>query len=108
MSKVTYERGLAVLRGIYTLKRLLLIFSDRIFDSRVDRGIPSLEAAPDGPYTRPPHSCKAASMICFSLAAGLRASSSWVFGSLAIGRRESQLSSTEKVSVSHTITDRSM
>src|ERR1700747_1701900 len=90
------------------LKRLLLIFSDLIFDSRVDRGIPSLEAAPDGPYTRPPLSRKAASMISFSLAAGFRDNSTGLFGSLARGCRESQLSSTEKFSVSHTITDRSM
>src|ERR1700751_1035884 len=103
-----HEKGPAVPGGIYSLKRVLLILSDLMFDSRVDRGIPSLEAAPDGPYTRPPLSRKAASMISFSLAAGFRASSSFVFGSLARGCRESQLSSTEKFSVSHTITDRSM
>src|SRR5260370_2284862 len=94
--------------GPAALKRFLSIFSDLIFVSRVDRGIPSLEAAPDGPYTRPPLSRKAASMISFSLAAGFRASSSWVFGSLARGCRESQLSSTEKFSLSHTITDPSL
>src|SRR5258708_36203465 len=94
--------------GPAALKRFLSIFSALTFDSRVDRGIPSLEAAPDGPYTRPPLSRKAASIISFSLAAGFRASSSWVFGPFARGRRESQLSSTEKFSVSHTITDRSM
>src|SRR5262245_38173152 len=108
LSRVTYFRGLGVPRGIYSLKRLLLIFSNLILDSRVDRGIPSLEAAPDGPYTRPPLSRKAASMISFSLAAGFRASSREVVGSLARGCRESQLSSTEKFSVSHRITDRSM
>src|SRR6266446_9972621 len=35
------------------LKRFLSIFSDRIFDSSVDRGMPSLSAAPSGPNTRP-------------------------------------------------------
>jgi hypothetical protein len=35
------------------LKRFLLMLSDRIFDSRVDRAIPSLVAAPDGPNIRP-------------------------------------------------------
>src|ERR1700685_3927030 len=35
------------------LKRFLLIFNDRIFDSSVDRGIPNLVAAPVGPKTRP-------------------------------------------------------
>jgi hypothetical protein len=39
----------------------LSIFSERIFDSRVVRGIPSLAAAPDAPNTRPPLSLKAAS-----------------------------------------------
>jgi hypothetical protein len=51
--------GYAVLRemnylffeGPVVLKRFLLIFNDLIFDSRVDRGMPSFEAAPEGPYT---------------------------------------------------------
>jgi len=34
-------------------KRCLSICRDRIFDSRVDLGIPSLAAAPSGPATRP-------------------------------------------------------
>ena len=42
------------------LKLFLLILSDRIFDSRVDRAIPSLAAAPEGPNTRPWHSRRAA------------------------------------------------
>src|SRR4051794_27920500 len=58
--------GLVVSHEIAPLKRFLLIFSDLIFDSRVVRGIPSLAAAPAGPYTRPPHSRKAASMADFS------------------------------------------
>ena len=48
------------------LKRLLLILSDRIFDSSVDRAIPSLAAALNGPNTRPWLSRRAASMISFS------------------------------------------
>jgi hypothetical protein len=40
------------------LKRFLSIFSDRIFDSRVDLAIPSLAAAPEGPNTRPLHLLK--------------------------------------------------
>src|ERR1700737_5348821 len=90
------------------LKRFLLIFSDLIFAPRVDPGSPSLAAAPDGPDTRPRLSRRAASIISFSWAASFRDSSSWLFGSLPKGFRESQLSSTEKFSVSHTITDRSM
>src|SRR5260370_41150099 len=94
--------------GSVVLKRCLLIFSDLIFDSRVDPGMPSLAAAPDGPATRPSLSRRAASMISFSWATGLRDRSSWLFGPVARVCRESQLPSTEKFSVSHTITDRSM
>ena len=39
---------------------------DRIFDSSVERAVPSFAAAPDGPNTRPWHSRRAASMISFS------------------------------------------
>src|SRR5712692_9278200 len=94
--------------GFVVLKRFLQIFSDLIFDSKVDPGKPSLAAAPDGPDTCPPLSRRAASIIPFSWAASFRDSSSWLFGSPARGWRKSQLSSTEKFSVSHTITDRSM
>jgi hypothetical protein len=52
--------------GDEVLKRFLSIFKDLIFDSRVDRGIPSFAAAPDGPNTRPPLSLKTASIISFS------------------------------------------
>src|SRR5216684_1340886 len=48
------------------LKRFLLILSDRIFDSSVDREIPSLAAAPDGPNTCPSLSRSADSIISFS------------------------------------------
>src|SRR5258708_21460583 len=92
--------------GFEVLKRFLLIFSDLIFDSRVDPGIPSLAAAPNGPDTCPPLSRRAASMISFSWAAGLRDSRRWLFGPVAWGCRRSQLSSTEEFSVSQTITDR--
>src|SRR5215831_6756608 len=57
--------------GIFTnpqrvLKRCVLIFSDLIFESRVDRGMPSLAAAPEGPDTRPLVSANAASILSFS------------------------------------------
>src|SRR5882762_7215029 len=94
--------------GPAALKRFLSIFSDLIFDSRVDPGIPSLAAAPDGPDTRPPLSRRAASMISFSSAAGLRDSPRALLGAAACGCHESQLLSTERFSVSQTITDRSM
>jgi hypothetical protein len=51
----------------------LLIFSERIFDSSVDRGMPNLAAAPVGPKIRPRHSFRAASMISFSCARSLLA-----------------------------------
>src|SRR3989442_10647161 len=94
--------------GFVVLKLFLLIFSDRILDSRVDPAKPSLVAAPDGPDTCPPLSRRAASIISFSWPASFRDSSSWLFGALVRARRQSQLSSTEKFSLSHTITDRSM
>ena len=55
--------------GCVLLKSSLLIFSDLILKSRVDCGIPSLAAAPDGPDTLPLLSAKAASMSSFSWAA---------------------------------------
>src|SRR5580698_241215 len=72
----------------------------------------SLAAAPEGPYTRPPHSRKAASIAAFSSAGDRLKRLGWIDGSLfGAGRdeglRESQLSSTENVCVSLTITDRS-
>src|SRR6266849_307749 len=48
------------------LKRLLSIFSALIFDSSVEEGSPSCDAAPNGPDTRPLHSIKAVSMASFS------------------------------------------
>jgi len=49
-----------------TLKRFLSIFSDRIFDSSLDRANPNFAAAPDGPNTRPWHSRRPDSMISIS------------------------------------------
>src|SRR5580704_6023544 len=94
--------------GYAVLKRFLLIFSDLIFESSVVPGIPSLAAAPDGPKTLPLVSRSAASIISFSWAASFSEKSNCIFGPVAEGRRESQLSSTEKVSVSHTMTERSI
>src|SRR5258706_413453 len=45
------------------------MFSDRIFDSSVERASPNLAAAPDGPKTRPWLSRKASSITSFSVAA---------------------------------------
>src|SRR6202040_2529815 len=79
------------------LKRFLSIFSDRIFDSRVDRGIPNLTAAPVGPNIRPRLSFKAASIISFSCARSLPGSSAWFLGSVRGGCFGNQLSSIEKI-----------
>ena len=92
------------------LKRCLSIFSDRIFDSRVDRGIPKLTAAPVGPDMRPRVSFSAASIMSFSCTRSLRGSSttccfdSGVRGDGCVN----QFSSIEKISVSQSITERSM
>src|SRR5579863_9158428 len=48
------------------LNRFLLIFKALILWSRVDGGIPSLAAAPEGPEIRPRLSARAASIISFS------------------------------------------
>ena len=68
------------------LKRFLLIFNDRIFDSMVDRGIPSLTAAPVGPATRPPVSFSAISIMSFSCSRNLRRSPTCCFDSSVRGR----------------------
>ena len=51
------------------LKLYLSMFSDRIFESSVDRAMPSLTAAPEGPNTRPWLSRRASSITSFSVAA---------------------------------------
>src|SRR5271169_3261695 len=89
------------------LKRCLLIFNALIFVSKVDRGMPSLAAAPEGPYTRPSHSRKAASIAAFSCAGERLKRFGWIDGPGEEDLRESQLSSTENVCVSLTTTDRS-
>src|SRR6202142_54841 len=90
------------------LKRFLLMLSDRIFESRVDGAIPSLAAAPDGPDIRPCDSRRASSMVSRSVAATFSERKRWSPDLVSSGAWESQLSSTVKISVSHTITDRSM
>src|SRR5258707_6711371 len=84
------------------------MLSDVNSASGVDPGITSLAAGPAGADTRPPLSRRAASMISFSSAAGLRDSPRALLGAAACGCHESQLLSTERFSVSHTMTDRSM
>ena len=55
------------------LKRNLLILNDRIFDSKVDGGMPRAVAAPAGPDTLPLVFAKAASITSFSGAANISA-----------------------------------
>lgn len=90
------------------LNRLLFIFRDLILDSKVDRGMPRFAAAPNGPDTLPLHSRSAASIVSFSFAESNAESGTLILGSCGRGSLESQLSSTEKVSDSHTMTDRSI
>src|SRR5258707_10670418 len=104
----THEAGLTRPQAPQTLKRFLLIFNNRIFDSNVDRGMPNLAAAPVGPNIRPRLSFRAASIISFSCARSLPGSSIWFFGSVRDGCCGNQFSSIEKVSVSQSITERSM
>jgi len=93
----------------YVLKRFLLIFSDRIFDSSVDRGMPNLAAAPVGPDTRPHASFRAASIMFFSCSRSSIGSSTWCLGSSPTGGDcGNQFSSIEKISVSQRMTERSM
>src|SRR5258708_8417703 len=84
------------------------VFGDRILDSGVERASPNLAAAPDGPKPRPWLSRKASSITSFSVAASNCEKCSLDPGFVSRGCCDSQLLSTEKFSVSHTITDRSM
>lgn len=52
----------AIHQSLVCRKRCLSIPRVRIFDSSVDRGMPSFTAAPDAPETRPRHSDKADSI----------------------------------------------
>src|SRR5258708_37018395 len=81
------------------LKRFLSIFSDLIFDSSVDRGMPNLAAAPVGPNTRPRLAFRASSIMSFSCARSLPGSSIWFFGSVRDSCFGNQLSSIENISV---------
>ena len=49
-------------------KRLLLTLSVRVFDSSLERGIPSRAAAPEGPNTRPPLASRASSRASSTIA----------------------------------------
>src|SRR5271156_1911459 len=89
------------------LKRYLLIFSERIFDSRVEAGTPSIAAAPESPETLPPVVARAFSIASFSWAADFLPDSK-LPGRDAESSTEIQLGSTEKASVSQTMTDRSI
>src|SRR5580658_6542582 len=89
----------------------LLIFKALMRVSRVDGGIPSLTAAPEGPETRPLVSASAASIISRSLRGStsiLKARDCILRGVGGSVSFDSQLSSTETLSVSHTMMDRSM
>src|ERR1700741_4643356 len=77
--------------GVRVRKRLLLIFNTRIFDSSVERGIPSRAAAPEGPNTRPSLARSASSMSSFSCEASAPTIPSRL---LRAGRVDTQLSST--------------
>src|ERR1700758_2617274 len=89
------------------LNRYLLIFRDRIFDSKVDAGMPSLAAAPDDPDTLPLVCARAASIN--SLSAGTGASIDTLsVERVGIGPPDSQLLSIVNSSVSQTISDRSI
>src|SRR4029077_5861456 len=91
--------------GVRVRKRLLLILNARIFDSSVERGIPSRAAAPEGPNTRPSLARSASSMSSLSC----EASAPTIPSRLSrAGRVDTQLSSTVNSSVSDTITDRSI
>src|SRR5205085_10630519 len=80
--------------------------SARILDSSVEGGIESLAAAPSGPDTRPRVAVKAASIIDLSCVTS-DCIKGWT-GPVADTAVESQLSSTENVSVSQTMMDRSI
>src|SRR5262245_31560805 len=95
-------------RGVYPgLKRRLSILRLLIFDSSVDAGTPRRPAAPNGPDTRPWLSVSAASMASISWVASVPVG--WGAAGGAPGfRSESHRASIDRVSVSHTITARSM
>src|SRR6202043_2769252 len=90
-----------------TLNRYLLIPNRLIFASSVGLGSPNLVAAPFGPETRPPLSVRAASIISFSCRCSALLSPA--VGPANCGTCHlSQVSSTEKVSLSLRRTPRSL
>ena len=93
-------------RGIYysEIKLCFLILSCLIFQSSVERGIPSFAAAPSGPATFPLHSARAASII--SLSCFWRVSDKGPATSCRGGCAfASQAFSIQKVAPLHKITD---
>src|SRR5258708_8131046 len=84
------------------------MFNERKFDWSVERAGPNLTAAPDGPKTRAWLSRKASSITSFSVAASICEKCNLHPRLVSRGCCDSQLLSTDKFSVSHTITDRSM
>src|SRR6476661_5684710 len=87
----------------------LLIFRALIRVSRVDGGIRSLAAAPEGPETRPLVSASAASMISRSLRGStLKAGDVSTRDACGAVLLESHNSSTEKTSVEPRMMDRSI
>src|SRR5260370_328231 len=72
------------------------MFSDQIFDSSVERAIPSLAAAPDGPKTRPWLSRKASSITSVSLAASINEKCGLHPNLVSRGCCDSQLFSVDK------------
>jgi len=88
------------------LKLYLLMFIDRIFDSKVDGGIPSKAAAPDGPDTRPRASARAESIILRSSVADLR--KDWREGLQWSGCPDKQHFLTERLPFWWTTTERSI
>ena len=69
-ARLRHERNLSYACYSDHLNRCLLIFNDRILDSRVVDGMPSFLAAPEGPDTRPRVSASTASIISFSWSGG--------------------------------------
>src|SRR5580692_3186528 len=68
------DRVNSLTQALCALNRCLLIRRVLIFDSRVERGIPSFSAAPPGPAILPLHSTSAVSMSSFSRLASRRTS----------------------------------
>jgi hypothetical protein len=85
----------------------LFILSVLILDSSVDGRMLSFAAAPVGPDTWPRVSANAVSINAFSWVVSIW-TSGWLAGKIRSMSWDSQLSSTENVSVSQRITERSI